>query len=109
MKEITMSPRKSKEPKGGTMNVVFGEYLKGLESSEKAKPLELRRRVPSIEELAEVVSLHPVTLRNIANGNIKKLDLDTAGKLITTMRQLGFAISETDVIRYKPLATSENS
>lgn len=90
------------------MNVVFGEYLKGLEAAEKAKPLGQRRYVPSIEELAEVVELHPVTLRNIANGNIKKLDLLTAGKLITTMRRLGFAISEINVVRYEPEA-AENS
>ncbi len=84
------------------MHVVFGEYLKGLESAERAKPLELRRRVPTIEELAPSVSLHPVTLRNIANGNIKKLDLDTAGKLISIMRRLGFDTVETNVIRYIP-------
>lgn len=86
------------------MNVVFGDYLKGLEASEKEKPLELRRRVPSIEEIAPVVELHPVTLRNIANNNIKKLDLDTAGKLITLMRKLGFDTVETDVIRYIPVS-----
>ena len=93
------------------MNVVFGNYLKALEAGERAKPLGQRRYVPSIEELAEVVSLHPVTLRNIANGNIKKLDLGTAGKLITTMRQLGFDTSETDVIHYEPpaLVTPDNS
>lgn len=84
------------------MNVVFGEYLKGLEAAEKAKPLDQRRRVPSIEDLAPEVALHPVTLRNIANGNIKKLDLDTAGKLITIMRRLGFDTVETNVIRYIP-------
>lgn len=89
------------------MNVVFGAYLKELEAAEKAKPLGQRRYVPSIEELAEVVSLHPVTLRNIANGNIKKLDLQTAGKLMTTMRQLGFSILETDVIRYVPQAPDQ--
>lgn len=87
------------------MNVVFGKYLKALEAAEQAKPLDQRRRVPSIEELAPEVKLHPVTLRNIANGNIKKLDLDTAGNLITIMRQLGFDTVETNVVRYEPLVT----
>ena len=91
------------------MDVVFGEYLKGLEAAEKAKPLGQRRYVPSIEELAPEVKLHPVTLRNIANGNIKKLDLATAGKLITIMRRLGFAITETNVVRYIPEAPTDNS
>lgn len=84
------------------MDVVFGKHLKQLAEAERAKPLDQRRRVPTIEELAPEVELHPVTLRNIANGNIKKLDLTTAGKLITIMRRLGFATSETDVIRYIP-------
>ncbi len=84
------------------MHVVFGEYLKALETAEKAKPLEQRRRVPTIEELAPSVELHPVTLRNIANGNIKKLDLVTAGRLISIMRRLGFDTVETNVIRYEP-------
>ena len=87
------------------MDVVFGKYLKALEAAEQAKPLGQRRRIPSIEELAPEVKLHPVTLRNIANGNIKKLDLDTAGKLITIMRRLGFDTVETNVIRYIPEAT----
>lgn len=97
-----MSPRQAKKPKGGTMRVVFGEYLKDLETQEKAKPLEQRRRVPTIEELAPSVGLHPVTLRNIANSNIKKLDLVTAGKLISLMRRLGFDATEANVIRYVP-------
>lgn len=85
------------------MQVVFGKYLKGLEAAERGKPLDQRRYVPSIEELATEVDLHPVTLRNIANGNIKKLDLETAGKLITTMRRLGFPATETNVVSYVPL------
>jgi DNA-binding transcriptional regulator YhcF (GntR family) len=97
-----MSPRKSKEPKGGTVNVVFGKYLKDLEAAESAKPLEARRRVPSIEDLAPVIGVHPVTLRNIANSNIKHLDLVTAGKIISTMRRLGFAMSEQNLIQYTP-------
>jgi len=84
------------------MQVVFGDYLKRLEAAERSKPLEQRRRIPSIEDIAPAVELHPVTLRNIANSNIKKLDLGTAGKLISIMRRLGFDTVETDVIRYIP-------
>jgi hypothetical protein len=98
-----MSPRKAKPPKEGTMQVVFGRYLKGLEAAERAKPLGQRRYVPSIDELAPEIGLHPVTLRNIANGNIKKLDLETAGKLITIMRRLGFPATETNIISYVPI------
>ncbi len=82
------------------MAVVFGDYLRRLEREENQKPLEQRRRVPSIEELAVELDLHPVTLRNIANNNIKKLDLETAGKAITLMRRLGFQMKDTDFVRF---------
>lgn len=82
------------------MAVVFGEYLKRLETEEKAKPLAERRRVPTIEEIAKELDIHPVTLRNIANGNIKKLDLETAGKTITLMRHLGFPMRDTDFVQF---------
>jgi DNA-binding transcriptional regulator YhcF (GntR family) len=95
-----MSPRKAKTLPEGTMAVVFGEYLRGLEKEENQKPLEQRRRVPSIEELASELKLHPVTLRNIANNNIKKLDLETAASAIKLMRRLGFAMRDTDFVRF---------
>lgn len=85
------------------MAVVFGEYLKRLEREEDEKPLTQRRRVPSIEEIADELGIHPVTLRNIANNNIKKLDLETAGKAITLMRRLGFAMQGTDFVRFVEL------
>src|SRR5688500_18364815 len=95
-----MSPRKTKAPSEGTMAVVFGEYLRRLEREENLKPLAHRRRVPTIEELAVELELHPVTLRNIANNNIKKLDLETAGKAINLMRRLGFPMRDTDFVRF---------
>lgn len=90
------------------MAVVFGEYLRRLEKEEAQKPLAQRRRVPTIEELATELDLHPVTLRNIANNNIKKLDLETAGKAINLMRQLGFPMRDTDFVRFiEPEAPEE--
>ena len=82
------------------MAVVFGKYLKRLEADEREKPLELRRRVPTIEEIAGELAIHPVTLRNIANNNIKKLDLETAGKTIALMRRLGFPMRDTDFVQF---------
>jgi len=85
------------------MAVVFGKYLKRLEIEENQKPLDQRRRVPSIEEIAGELGIHPVTLRNIANNNIKKLDLETAGKTIILMRRLGFPMQDTDFLRFVEL------
>lgn len=84
------------------MYVAFRSYLKGLDDTEREKPIEERRRVPSIDELAHEVGVHTVTFRNIANGNIKQLNLELAGKIITVMRKLGFPMQETDLIRYQP-------
>lgn len=89
-------------PQGGTMYISFRTYLKGLDDAEREKPIEERRRVPSIDELAHEVGVHPVTFRNIANGNIKQLNLELAGKIITVMRKLSFPMQETDLIRYQP-------
>jgi DNA-binding transcriptional regulator YhcF (GntR family) len=84
------------------MYIALRPYLKGLDEAEKAKPVEERRRVPSIEELAHEIGVHPVTFRNIANGNIKQLNLELGGKIISTMRRFGFPMQETDLIRYQP-------
>jgi hypothetical protein len=65
--------------------------------------------VPTIEELAAEVGVHPVTFRNIANGNIKQLNLELGGKIISTMRRYGFPMQETDLIRYQPIEASTPS
>ncbi len=84
------------------MYIALRPYLKSLDEAEKAKPVEERRRVPSIEELAHEIGIHRVTFRNIANGNIKQLNLELGGKIISTMRRFGFPMQETDLIRYQP-------
>lgn len=84
------------------MHVIFHEYLKRLDAEEKERPIEDRRRVPSLSELAKEIGIHEVTFRNIANGNIKQLNLSLAGKIITTMRRYGFQMSETDLVKYEP-------
>jgi DNA-binding transcriptional regulator YhcF (GntR family) len=88
------------------MYITFRPYLDNLEVQERTKPVEQRRRVPSMDELAHEVGVHPVTFRNIANGNIKQLNLELGGKIITVMRRYGFPMQETDLIRYQPEDTS---
>ena len=83
------------------MFVAFGAYLKRLEAIEKSKPEAQRRRVPTMEELAQRVGVHPVTLSNIANSNIKQLNLETGGRIIHTMRSFGFAMQLTDLLEYR--------
>jgi hypothetical protein len=54
-----------------------------------------------MEELASAVGIHPVTLSNIANNNIKQLNLETGGRIITVMRRFGFPMAVTDLIDYR--------
>src|SRR5688572_248125 len=99
-------PKRSKyeeEPTGGggTMFIVFKSYLNRLEAIEKSKPEPQRRRVPSMEELAQRIGVHPVTLSNIANSNIKQLNLETGGRIIHTMRSYGFQMELSDLLEYR--------
>ncbi|HEU4329170.1 MAG TPA: hypothetical protein VFS21_38885 [Roseiflexaceae bacterium] len=91
------------------MFIKLKEYLDRLDTQERQKPVEQRRRVPTMEELAQVVGVHPVTLSNIANSNIKQLNLETGGRIITAMRRFGFAMTIDDLIGYRePEASGEH-
>lgn len=83
------------------MYIVLKSYLDDLDANEKRKPVEQRRRVPSMDELAHAVGIHPTTLSKIVNNNISQLSLATGGKIISTMRRFGFPMQETDLIRYQ--------
>src|SRR5262245_40089108 len=86
----------------GTMYITLKTYLDHLEAIEKSKAEHQRRKVPSMEELAKAVGIHPVTLSNIANSNIRQLNLETGGRIITAMRRFGFPMTVTDLIGYRP-------
>jgi DNA-binding Xre family transcriptional regulator len=86
----------------GTMYITLKAYLDHLEAIENSKAVHMRRTVPSMEELARVVGIHPVTLSKIANSNIRQLNLETGGRIITAMRRFGFPMTITDLIAYRP-------
>lgn len=77
-------------------------YLKELEGAELRKPDYERKNVPTLKDLAEAVGIHEVTMVNIANGNIKLLNLETASKIIDAMRVRGFEMETTDLVAYQP-------
>jgi hypothetical protein len=99
-----MSPRDQKTIKGGTMHIVLKSYLDRIEAEERAKPPALRKRVPSMSELADETKLHYVTLSKIANNNISQLSLDTGGRIISAVRRFGFPMEASDLIAYEPEA-----
>lgn len=83
------------------MLVIFRSYLNRLDAIEKSKPETQRRRLPSMEDLAREVGVHPVTLSNISNNNIKQLNLETGGRIIHAMRKHGFAMDISDLLEYR--------
>lgn len=99
-----MSPRPAKtiERKGGTMHVVFREYLTQIEKAERAKPPGERRYIPTLGEIATSIGINQVTLSKLMSGKIRALNLDTGGKIMQTMRQYGFEMTERDLVAYTP-------
>ena len=84
------------------MYITLKSYLDHLEALERSKHEAQRRKVPSIGELASELGIHRVTLSNIANGNIRQLDLETGGRIITALRRRGFSMDVSDMIAYRP-------
>jgi len=87
---------------GGRVHISFKSYLTGLQSAEELKPVEQRREVPTVKDLAQVAGVHEVTLHNIVNGKVKQLNLETMQKVLDEMWRYGFEPRITDFIRYEP-------
>lgn len=86
----------------GSMYITFGAYLDELRAAEKQKPPSERQPVPTIKDLAETIGVHQVTLTNIVTGNIDRLSIETARKVMDEMWRLGFKPEITDFIKYSP-------
>ncbi len=83
------------------MYITLKAYL-GRISAEERSRIGQRRHVPSMDELATLVGIHPVTMSNLVNGKVKLLNLDLGGRIITELRKLGFDTAVDDVIAYRP-------
>lgn len=90
------------------MHIVFRDYIARLEQSERAKPPGERRYVPTMGEVAEAIGVNPVTLSKLMSGKIHALNLETGGKIIRTMRQYGFEMVESDLVRFVTEETPAN-
>jgi DNA-binding Xre family transcriptional regulator len=84
------------------MYITLKTYLEQLETFERSRTREQRRHIPSLRELARDVGIHEVTMNNIANNNIRQLNLDTGAQIITALRRRGFDVSVADLIAYRP-------
>jgi DNA-binding Xre family transcriptional regulator len=84
------------------MVITLKASLERIEARERVRPVELRRKLPSMAELADRVGIHAVSLSKIVNGNVHQLNLETAGRIITVLRESGFDIGVTDFLEYVP-------
>lgn len=102
IKAYSMPTRTKYEPgEGGTMYIALRSYIERLNAIENSKPKEQRRHVPTMKELAEEVGIHQVTMSDIANSNIRQLNLETGGRIITAMRRFGFPMTVSDLLEYR--------
>jgi hypothetical protein len=97
------------KPKDKRMFVSLGKYLTELEEKQKALPLAHRRQIPTIAAIVKSIrvrhpesKLHSVTVYNLAKGNIKLLNLDTAQLLLDELWYMGFKPSASDFLTYEP-------
>lgn len=88
--------------KEGRVHITFNSYLKRLQADESDKPEPLRRDVPTVKELADVAGVHEVTLHNIVNSKVTRLNLETMQVVLDEMWRRGFEPQLTDFIRYEP-------
>jgi hypothetical protein len=86
---------------GGTMYISLRVYIDRLSAIENSKPKDQRRVVPTMKELAMEVGIHPVTMSAIAGSNIRQLNLETGGRIISAMRRHGFDMQVTDLLDYR--------
>lgn len=94
-----MSDSSVEKDQGGYMVITLKDYLSRLER--QATRQENSPKVPSLEELSNKVGIHPVTMSNIANNNIKLLNLATAGRIMYALRSYGFPTEIGDWLAYE--------
>lgn len=88
-------------PVDGTLYITLKSHLEHIAAHERSKPLNERRLIPSMDELARMVGIHPVTLSNIANSRIKQLNLVLGGRILTALHHYGFTTTIGDIIAYR--------
>lgn len=90
------------------MYITLKEYLNELAAFERRRPQEERRHIPTLEELAEVAGIHPVTLSRIVNNQTRRLSLEVPEAIIGYMRGLGYDMGTTDFIEYRASRVAGN-
>lgn len=87
--------------KRGVVYVTLKEYLARLEALESTKPLEQRRDVPSMAQLARLAGVHPMTISRWVTGETKSTDHHVMSVIIDELQARGFDTDLTDLLTYR--------
>lgn len=96
-----MPQRLSDLPEQGRMVVTLKSYLARLEEGESGRPEGQRRPVPQLDELAEEIKVHRVTLSNIVNNKGELFNLRIGARIIAALRRRGFETDVVDILAYE--------
>jgi DNA-binding Xre family transcriptional regulator len=84
------------------LTVTLSDYLDILRGQEATKPPGERRHVPTLGELAAGADLHRVTVSNLANNNIKQLNIETLSAIVNELRRREFDVQVSDILAFRP-------
>lgn len=81
-----------------SVNVVLAQYRKKMEQEEKSKPIELRKNVPTTEELAEYLGMTRQGYMKFARDHTRNIDKEKIDLAIKLFRVRGFDTQLADVL-----------
>ena len=84
------------------VQVVFNEYIDHLKIAEAKKPVDARRRIPSMAEFAEHVGLTPTGFSKVTNNRTKGITKEFMDGVIGLLRSCGFSTTFNDIFVYIP-------
>jgi hypothetical protein len=90
-----------------SIRVTIRDYLDMLEGLEAQNPPHKRRPIPTITDLADAVNTSRVALSNIANSNVKLLNLRILAAVLSELRRRGFKTKLSDLLTAYPLEDAE--
>ena len=84
------------------VHVTLGDYLRRLELTELNKPKAHQRDIPTITDLADAVGISRVAMSNLANDNMKLVNLRTLSAVLSELRRRGFDTELGDLMAAHP-------
>lgn len=85
--------------------VSINEHLAKLQSIENQKPLNQRRRVPSLADLVKLTGINRASLYNLAAGKYESVNLEHLASIINAIRNMGFPATVSDLLTEHPIST----